>query len=601
MERLFEFLKRIEIRAVMGVVVLGFGLGCLGYYEMYLVSPKVYFPEGELHFTLWDVFYSTLMLFILEAGADNGSGDWHAAVQAARFMAPVGIGWAAIRAAMALLADQIRELRRARLKGHIIIVGGSAASQRLVLEYGAQRNVVLICHDAAMQAYAGLSRRVFLLEGDAAAAGTLKDARVRHAERVFLTTGQESRNRDVVTHIARYLDANGPTHVPDGGDRGSQAPVLLCHLELGHAAGSVLRASKAVEHLKTEHVSVGLFDPSRIAARLLLRDHPPHHARIPAKGARPLHVLVVGFAELGREVVKQLVRLCHYTDLQNLQITIVDAENRRNWDRFRKEVPALGMVADVTYEERDPRAIIEEQWDALQGRGGIDAVYITTLDSDDSHAIAADARNGLGGKEAPGLVVICTTELTPSHSAGAQSGLVVHDLERAEWAQDYLLDCKADAVAVDIHCRYLEKREKGKQEALAVDDVWTPKLAELPWDMLPEWLRDQNRDQVDHYPVQLAMLEAHGVTVDQCSALETQNPELLETLSIVEHRRWMASRVLAGFTYAPGGDDIVKRTHPNLKPYVELDDGTKDYDRDVIRSLGTTAARIVALKSKETP
>jgi hypothetical protein len=58
----------------------------------------------------------------------------------------------------------------------------------------------------------------------------------------------------------------------------------------------------------------------------------------------------------------------------------------------------------------------------------------------------------------------------------------------------------------------------------------------------------------------------------------------LEALAEVEHRRWWASTALAGYTYGETRDDE-RCHHPNMKPYAELDDPTKQYDRDVICNL----------------
>jgi hypothetical protein len=59
----------------------------------------------------------------------------------------------------------------------------------------------------------------------------------------------------------------------------------------------------------------------------------------------------------------------------------------------------------------------------------------------------------------------------------------------------------------------------------------------------------------------------------------------VETLARLEHARWAAYFWMTGWTYAAQRNDA-KKQHPNLVPYDELDEPTKDYDRAVVRHLG---------------
>jgi hypothetical protein len=58
----------------------------------------------------------------------------------------------------------------------------------------------------------------------------------------------------------------------------------------------------------------------------------------------------------------------------------------------------------------------------------------------------------------------------------------------------------------------------------------------------------------------------------------------IETLARVEHRRWAAERLLAGWRHGAARDDRA-RLHPDLVPYEELDEATREKDRDMVRAL----------------
>ncbi len=54
--------------------------------------------------------------------------------------------------------------------------------------------------------------------------------------------------------------------------------------------------------------------------------------------------------------------------------------------------------------------------------------------------------------------------------------------------------------------------------------------------------------------------------------------ELTEMLSENAHEVWAAQRIKDGWSYGPVRDDAAKK-HPCLKPYKELPDSEKEYDR----------------------
>jgi hypothetical protein len=53
----------------------------------------------------------------------------------------------------------------------------------------------------------------------------------------------------------------------------------------------------------------------------------------------------------------------------------------------------------------------------------------------------------------------------------------------------------------------------------------------------------------------------------------------------MEHERWAAVRWMGG--YKPGKRDDTARTHPNLVPYDNLDQSTRDYDTEQVKQAAT--------------
>ena len=69
-----------------------------------------------------------------------------------------------------------------------------------------------------------------------------------------------------------------------------------------------------------------------------------------------------------------------------------------------------------------------------------------------------------------------------------------------------------------------------------------------------------------------------GTTTYECNLADAK---LLQTIAMVEHERWVASHKLMGYTYGPEAD-FVKKQHPCLRPWTELDEMTQSYDCNVV-------------------
>jgi hypothetical protein len=73
--------------------------------------------------------------------------------------------------------------------------------------------------------------------------------------------------------------------------------------------------------------------------------------------------------------------------------------------------------------------------------------------------------------------------------------------------------------------------------------------------------------------------------------LESELNELVERLAESNHDHWAIGRINEGWSYGPKRDDEHKK-HPDLRPYGELSDSEKEYDRV---SVTETLKAIVAL------
>ena len=105
----------------------------------------------------------------------------------------------------------------------------------------------------------------------------------------------------------------------------------------------------------------------------------------------------------------------------------------------------------------------------------------------------------------------------------------------------------------------------------------------VAWEGLNEVMKDANRWSADHLSVKLRAIgfDGHDLSIfDKVGA----DPEFLEKLSEMEHRRWMAERLMDGWSYGPKRDNR-KKIHDLLIPYDELTVEEKDKDKDMVQNI----------------
>ena len=134
-----------------------------------------------------------------------------------------------------------------------------------------------------------------------------------------------------------------------------------------------------------------------------------------------------------------------------------------------------------------------------------------------------------------------------------------------------------DAAKV-IHADYVRRRKEA-------GDVASKYPAMLPWDQLSESYREANRHQADHISVKLRAVECVVISTNEVKSKPEANwsDEEIETLSKMEHQRWNANRLLEGWQF--GTRDDFRKRHPNLVPWEDLDEATRDYDRNAVKQI----------------
>jgi hypothetical protein len=131
-----------------------------------------------------------------------------------------------------------------------------------------------------------------------------------------------------------------------------------------------------------------------------------------------------------------------------------------------------------------------------------------------------------------------------------------------------------DQLAQGIHANYLEE--------FAPDG---PR-----WDELNENMREANRAQARAIVRKLASIGARVEPGPPSAGFSFTDAEV-ERLAQAEHRRWVAQRREAGWTYAAVRDNRRKR-HPMIIRWQKLPESERDKDRDAVRHIPDVLARV---------
>jgi hypothetical protein len=145
-------------------------------------------------------------------------------------------------------------------------------------------------------------------------------------------------------------------------------------------------------------------------------------------------------------------------------------------------------------------------------------------------------------------------------------------------------DTLIDRLAEAVHANYL-------REQLADGATMGSTAALVPWAELTADLQESNRAQARDIAVKLASIGATVVPAAAAPAPFAFTDAEIENLARIEHERWAAQRVAAGWSYAEQREDAEKRS-PDLTTWNRLAPAERDKDRDAVRNIPAVLATV---------
>lgn len=331
-------------------------------------------------------------------------------------------------------------------------------------------------------------------------------------------------------------------------------------------------------------------------------------------GTKHVHLVIVGFNSMGRALLLEALRLCHYPNFDEhtlcnkTRITVVDKDMDAQLPFFRSQYPHLDQIADIDIEYRAEIAESEPVRQMLDAsaRDASTLLTVAVCLCDPDLSLAT-------GLNLPESIYYQPEGVTLEGRHVTQNRMRPRVLIRQELKKGLGDILDRDEMRYK-HVRIFGMCEQGISEALLNDplamvanadyaqdsELHIPEIYRLYrqgdhegiklrmerirtlWAGLSENMRWANRYQIDMYGQYLKLLREEGIT--QQSQMETLSNDLLIALSRIEHLRWNAERSVSGWRQAAPGEKRVEefQVHTQIIPYYELHDKEQLKDRRVV-------------------
>jgi len=531
--------------------------------------------------SILDNIYLALGLISLNSGAVSPPISWE--LQLARFMIPALAAYTAIFALVSIFTQQTQQVRLWFMRDHVIICGLGRKDSRLAKQFLTQGEKVVVIEAneenpwiETIQAAGGI-----VLTGDARDAELLLKARINDSSYLIAGTGNDGVNAEIA------VQAEALTKKRKNG-------ILTCTIHIVDPQLWYLLREKELEITQNTHFRLELFNIFDRGARIMLKQFSPWGDEPDAADSLH-HLVIIGLGKLGQSLTMQAAlqwREMHQEKEKPLRLTLIDLDAETRFETLKIRYP--DMVKACTIEPLPMNVDSPEfmRGDFLfdpNGKCGVDGIYIC-LDNDTLGLHCALNLNRVVMRFDVPIIIRMAEEaglallMQNTHQDGAFENIHVFSLLDETCTVDLIRGGTHEVLARDLHFAYLEGVRQKKREAN--DD---PAL--VPWEQLPEYIKEKNRRQADHIPL---MLNAAGYRIaplkDWDASRYTFKEDEILIMAPLEHKRWCEEKIADGWRYGPEKDEKLK-TNPDLVAWEDLPPEEIEKNKKYIRDLPKVLAK----------
>jgi voltage-gated potassium channel Kch len=481
----------------------------------------------------------------------------------------LGIFTAAI-AAYLIKFDGLDALRTRGLSNHVVICGLGNVGMLLAQAFRRDGYRVLALEKLEDNPHVAAAREAgaAVLIGDASRREVLGRARLERARHLVVVAGADANNVEIAAQ-ARALARDRAS--------GLSCSTHIQNPDLWHALSGWDIGTRDGFRLE-------FFNVIELGARALLARCSPFTAEQRERNIPP-KVLIVGAGPLSQHLIRHMVR--QWQDIEGtarppLPITLVDTATdtvHRDLHHRHPELRSLALLNSISIDLRSSEferaAFLFDE----DGRCSLSQVYVCLDDEGLALSTSLLLMNHLRRFGVPltvrmnreaGLASLLRAVGPRGDRSFAQ--LRVFSLLEQASQPEFVLRGTNEVLARALHQDYLVQASKDHNPAA------------VPWDDLPLELKESNRTQADHIAIKLDAVGCHIVPL---TALEADSfaftVEEVERLAEMEHERWLSERRQQGWTL--GERNPQKKTNPNLVPWTQLDETSREMNRSSVRRL----------------
>lgn len=313
-----------------------------------------------------------------------------------------------------------------------------------------------------------------------------------------------------------------------------------------------------------------------------------------AGSTKRMHLIIIGFEEIGKVFAAHAMRVLHFPNLSTTKITFIDPNAAAEYDLFSSYFPGIDSIYDIacTCLEATPfsdeaRSFLEK---SLSDENELPCIVICSQTPERSLAAGMNLPLNIYRNGVP--VVIRYNEYYGISDLVRQTASVQKQNRYGQvrfWGMNNTLLCDDNTLSLretfaeSAHTAYLHtakqlgfynKQNESQQEYHQLNSVY-------------QWA---SRYLADSYLIKLRSAglyvadSASGYDTTKYQAVTSFEDSLLDQLAQSEHARWVAERVINGWTYGKVRDNVYK-IHPNIAPWEQIDEPTRQYDYKLIGNI----------------
>ncbi len=563
----------------LGAATLVFGtLGVLKYEQQHHQD-----PAHEL-----GAVYAALQMLILHTPHfEKGANAW---LEAGRWC---GVAFFSLTTANLVW----RRLRRGehliwltRMKDHYVICGlgqkGSEILQSLFCRDPRAKAIVIDPNPDAQSAQVLQGRRVVLLQSDATQPTSLQRARVALARQIIIVTPADDTNVAAAVAVRTQLAGRTTSRIP-------------CHVHLSDIdLRETLEQWDESGHLPKSGCQMHFFDVFDNEARRVLCEHPLDGEGIAPNSSERVHVGILGFGRMARSLALRAVKMGHFANGQPIRVSVVTRDATMERERFLFRYPALAddssareLLGMMEFHAGEAESLTTRELLLHWASEPDTRLHLYVCLDDDARAVevAIRLRTILAEHGSRSLHVRIRSRGSLAtmleYSSAGNARLVPFGMVEDSCGDEAYLRQHNEDLARAIHHQFVKARLADSDRRPETD----PALRD--WDNLREDLRESNRQQADHLPLKMRAIGCEVVPIsDPRPPLTRFSPEEIEWMSPMEHSRWNAERLLAGWRQgSPSNKDL--RINENIVPWNRLSPNVQHYDRDTVANIPNLLAQ----------